>query len=154
MIISRPMSPEDLPEILALDLRDYDKMELKALRPDTPMSEIIGEAARSPDVNVAIADDQILGLFGARPHDEVPEFGVVWAFGINKAYDHMDELNLLAAQMISEWLDRFPAGIGNCMSLLNKPAMRWIKGFGFKFQGEVLDINGTPFQMFARYSHV
>lgn len=154
MIITREMTPEDLPEVLAMDLRDHDKAELQAIRPDMTMPEIIEEATETDEVYVIIIDGEIIGLFGVHPHDPTPGFGIAWAFGTNKAYDHFDELNLLAAHMVDEWMDRFPIGIGNCMSMENKPAMKWVQRFGFKFQGDVLDVNGTPFRMFASYNHV
>lgn len=150
MIITRPLMPADLPEVIDMDLRTCDRAELTAMDPKSTIPEIIFKATRTANPQVLVVRDSIVGLFGVHPSCDLPEFGVAWAFGTNEGYDHMDEITEFAARQINEWLGTYKRGVGNYVSLENTKAVRWLKGLGFEFMGDVKHVSGMPFQFFMR----
>lgn len=147
---TRPMVPADADEIVELKLRKYDELELRASMPGIPLKEILRMCTLTPNVMVGLVDGKIIGLFGSLSESNDPKKGVVWSFGTDVAYDHMDTLTTLAKGMVEEWLDTYPNGIGNYMSLENTPAIKWIKELGFEFKGDPIESGDVQFRYFER----
>jgi len=146
------MVPADAEEIMRLKLRKSDERELLAAMPGLPLREVLRLCTQAPNTMVTLFNGEIFGLYGSLPDPMKPGMGIIWSFGTDEAYAQMETLNRLAKCMVKEWLDIYPVGVGNYMSMDNTVCIKWIKGLGFAFEGPEIDMSGSMFRYFARYN--
>ena len=151
----RPITPSDYPAIDRMLLRKCDYNEIAASDPSKSVPDIVKMCARLPHTEIGLIDGKPMGMVGSVPEPQNPKFGIIWSFGSNEAYDHMDWLTSFAKAKVQEWLKEFPAGIGNWIDTRNTMNIKWLQGLGFTILPEEVDLGcGVPFKFFVRYPSV
>lgn len=158
MIVIRPATLEDA-IWLSSRLRSEDVQEIRTATGREP-EEVLPESFRVSEECFTIRrvfEGQLLpepvALFGATPHPEAGERGIVWFLGT-------DRVRLCALSVVREaplWLDylsrRYPGGLFNFVDSRNSLHMRWCQLTGFTF-GDAYDMHGVPFYYISRPSCV
>lgn len=124
----RLMKPEDLSEIVNLDLRKADRIEIEAGVGLLPSCALYKAVLDSEKVWVITLDDRIEGVFGVAPCDGGT--GSPWLLG-TEAMIQVPKKFLRASKKIVEEMKGMYSVLFNWVSEDNTAALRWLEFLGF-----------------------
>ncbi len=148
----------DLMDRLAgMTLRKADIDEMKAVTGLNNTWAALKSAVRNSTEWTEISYDdetgEIITLFGLGSFRSgavkpcLHSVGIPWMVASPNLYKHKKLFMRYSKKIIKEMLDQFPL-IANYVDSRNTLHIRWLKHMGFKFTGELQEINGVMFKHF------
>lgn len=139
---------EDLEQIVSLDLRDDDLLEIKAgvgLLPSCALYKAVVTAEKSWVIEV---DGRIVGVFGITPYGDGT--GNPWLLGTEEMIT-IPKKFLRTSKRIVEEMQNMYSYLWNWVAECNEAACRWLEFLGFKIDYTLpLEIRGVTFLCFSR----
>lgn len=133
-------------------LRQCDLDEIEAMAGTSP-ERALKDSLRLSSHGYAITHQRsgVIAMFGAAP-SPLPGVGIVWMLGS----DDIQTFGLGIARRTRRYFDELNAAypiLWNYIDDRNRVSMKWLEWGGFKLLKPV-QMNGHPFHIFARTTHV
>lgn len=147
----RPMRPEDLPQVLALELCQEDKEEIRALSGEDPQETLKLSIECTPEPWVVLLEGQIVAVYGVSPAQGY-DFGIPWFLSTG---DHrvFAKTFLKGSKEVIERFHEEYTVLSNVVDSRHTVAVRWLKWLGFEFLQKPLTFHdpSVVFLQFVRY---
>ena len=137
MIYLREVRPEDLRHI-ALNMRVWDKVELRALNGVSPIRGLNLSVGCSMFSQVAVSDGAPVAVFGLGEDGLNPytETGVIWFLGTDAVTAYPREMLTVGRRFVDFGFSVFPV-ITNLIHSGNAPALRFARHLLKHFKGSL-----------------
>ncbi len=134
---------------LALNMRDGDRDEVKAMTGDTPITALIRSCMITPYPVAVMNGDEVLSIFGvAEPAILAPGYGIPW-FLANKNAHHFTRAYAELVPPVMEMYRGAYTKLSNYVDARNTRSVRWLKRLGFTLDAPVaFGVEDRPFHRF------
>lgn len=141
-------------EILKLDIRELEKIELEALGEGKSAKEMLEE---SLDVSlhtwVGVEDNKVVAVGGVSLHPIEEGIGIPWLLSTDEFMQkYLFTINSLTLSLIEHSFNTLGLYLlTNRVSINNRPSTKWLKYIGFEFMEQPKLIEGVWFDTFYMY---
>lgn len=138
--------PEHIPAV-ASSMRAIDRRECGGFgqSPAEALDEAVGRSLWSL---TALENGEPHAIMGVVPRNMIAGHGIPWLLGTDRIYSRPVALIRLGKVVVAEMRGSFTT-LENFVSVENKPAIRFLKHFGWDISDETYLIGGIDFVRFA-----
>jgi hypothetical protein len=147
----RPIEATDIPEILAMNLRQEDKEEVRASAGLEPVEALSSSILHSNEVSVILIAGEIVGLFGLAPLPGVSDVAAPWMLATDALFSKEGVRSLFAQQskeVVEKMFEKY-SWLTNYVAVRNRKAVRWLAWLGFSFMEKTVLLD--PAVEFVRF---
>lgn len=130
-IETRPMTAQDIPEVLQMQLCEADVQELLAVTGETPKDALLTSIEATPEPWVVTLDGRIVAIYGVCPAPDY-SFGMPWFLSTGEVSLFSKTFLKGSRKVIQRFHSEYEA-LSNITDSRHVVAIRWLKWLGFEF---------------------